>query len=396
MRRLLLLLPVVLTLGCPAGPFTKAAGAYAKVGSESSTALGAAPSLLARSCTRAADVEYVQSRLSRLKFETEGIKLPAEGDYYVPWETWQEKAHPRGLKGGSWKDYCREIDQTGRAFSSAVGALGGYSSALDALVQGSAYEGNDLGKTVDGVNKIVASVSQSESGPSRAVSAIGNALDKFAGVVLRERVEKDLEGYVRVADPEVQRLIVALRAYVAAARLDVEVLLQGQLQLLGTFEKLTGLGEKATIAPCRVGAAPAVVPAAPAEKSELPARSGEKKTEPLRPSPEVASLRQDVEVQRKALVDVCRSLDQLEKTTNAQNLFAFHALALATEEDSRQTRAVLTGFEDVLGHLGVAHAALVKAGQSNEGTDIKALLGTISELTMRLGALQAALARTRK
>ncbi len=394
MRRFLVLLPVVLTFGCSvAGPFTKAAGAYAKVGSESSTALGTAPSLLARSCTRAADVEYVQSRLSRLKFETEGIKLPAEGDYYVPWETWQEKAHPTGLKGGSWKEYCREIEQTGQAFSSAVGALGSYSAALDALVQGSAHEGTDIGKTVDGVNKIVALVNKSESGPSRAVSAIGSALDKFAGGVLRERVEKNIESYVRAADPEVQRLIVALRAYVAAARLDVDVLLQGQLTVLATFEKLTGLGEKATIAPCRVDADPA---AAKGAKGDPGARGGARKAEPPRPSAEVASLRQDLETQRKALVEVCRSLDQIGKTTSAQNLLAFHALALATEEDIRQTRAVLTGFDDVLGHLGVAHAALVKAGQSSETTDLKALLGTISELTMRLGALQAALAQTRK
>ncbi|MEO5730441.1 MAG: hypothetical protein ABI134_33490, partial [Byssovorax sp.] len=174
---------------------------------------------------------------------------------------------------------------------------------------------------------------------------------------------------------------------------DVDVLLQRQLQVLVSFEKLTGLGEKATIAPCRAGADPA---AAKGAKGDPGARGGAGKAEPPRPSAEVASLRQDLETQRKALVEVCRSLDQIGKTTSAQNLFAFHALALATEEDIRQTRAVLTGFDDVLGHLGVAHAALVKAGQSSETTDLKALLGTISELTTRLGALQAALAQTRK
>jgi len=379
MRRFLVLtlVPLLLaTAGCPAGPFTNAAGAYAKVGAESSTALGAAPSLLARTCVKAADVEYLQSRLSRLKFETEGVKLPSPGDYYIPWEAWFEKAHPQGLKGGSWKSYCDEIDLTWKAFGTAVGALGAYSSALGSLVEGSAYEGTDLGKSVDGVNKIVATVSQSESGPSRTVSAIGGALDKFVSVLLRERVERDIEGYVRLADPEVQKLIVALRAYAVAARVDVEAVLQRQLQVVISFEKLTGLGEAATIAPCRVGApSPATLPAA---------------------SPEINALRQDVETQRKALVDVCRSLDQLEKTTNAQKLFAFHALALATEEDIRQTRTVLTGFEEVLGNLGEAHTALVKAGQTKETTDLKALLGTISTLTTRLGALQAALDQTKK
>ncbi len=398
MRRLLALLPFVATLGCVtvAGPFTSAAGSYAKVGADSSAALGAAPSLLARSCVKAADAEYVQSRLSRLKFEAEGIKLPAEGDYYVPWETWQEKAHPMGLKAGSWKDYCHEIEQTGVAFSSAVGALGAYSSALDALAQGSSYEGTDIGRTVDGVNRIVATVSKSESGPSRAVTAIGNALDKFAGGVLRQVVEKDIQGYVISADPEVQGLITALRTYIAAARSDVDVLLQAQLQVIISFEKLTGLGERATIAPCRVDDAVKEPAAAPAGKGDPGARKGEKKAEPQSPSPEIATLRRDVEIQRRALRDVCRSLDQLTKTTNAQNLFAFHALALATEEDMRQTRAVLTGFEDVLGRLGVAHAALVKAGQTKEKTDLKALLGTISDLTIQLGSLQAALAQTKK
>jgi hypothetical protein len=396
MRRLLALLPFVAALGCVAGPFTSAAGAYAKVSADSSAALGAAPSLLARSCVKAADAEYVQSRLSRLKFEAEGIKLPAEGDYYVPWEAWQEKAHPMGLKGGSWKDYCHEIEQTGLAFSSAVGALGSYSSALDALATGSTYEGTDIGKTVDGVNRIVASVSKSESGPSRAVTAVGNALDKFAGGVLRQVVEKDLEGYVIHADPEVQGLLTALRAYVAAARADVDVLLQAQLQVLLSFEKLTGLGERATIAPCRVGAAPAEAAPPPAEKSAAFARKGEKKADPQGPSPEIATLRREVEIQRKALTDVCRSLDQITRTSNAQNLFAFHTLALATEEEMRQTRAVLAGFEDVLGRLGVAHTALVKAGQTKEKTDLKELLGTISDLTTRLGALQAALAQTQK
>ena len=397
MRRLLALLPFVATLGCAAvaGPFTSAAGAYAKVGADSSAALGAAPSLLSRSCVKAADAEYVQSRLSRLKFEAEGIKLPAPGDYYVPWETWQEKAHPMGLKAGSWKDYCHEIEQTGLVFSSAVGALGAYSSALDALAQGSTYEGTDIGRTVDGVNRIVATVSKSESGPSRAVTAIGNALDKLAGGVLRQVVEKDIQGYVISADPEVQALITALRGYIAAARSDVDVLLQAQLQVLISFEKLTGLGERATIAPCRVDDA-AKEPAAPAEKGDPGAKKGEKKAQPQGPSPEIATLRRDAEIQRKALRDVCRSLDQLTKTTNAQNLFAFHALALATEEDMRQTRAVLAGFEDVLGRLGVAHAALVKAGQTKEKTDLKALLGTISDLTTQLGALQAALAQTKK
>jgi hypothetical protein len=167
--------------------------------------------------------------------------------------------------------------------------------------------------------------------------------------------------------------------------------------VIATFEKLTGLGETATIAPCRVGAAAAPVQA---EKSESAApngsKSGNEKVEPPRPSPEIVALRQDAEIQRRALVDVCRSLDQLAKTTNAQKLFAFHALARSTEEDIRQTRSVLTGFEEVLGRLGVAHAALASAGQTTETIDIKALLGTISELVTRLGALQAALAEAKK
>ncbi len=236
MRRLLAFVPVLL-IGCaPAGPFTRAAGAYAKVGTESSAALAAAPSLLARSCLAAADAEYLQSRLSRLKFEVEGIKLP-EGDYYVPWEAWLAKAHPTSLRGGSWKDYCGEIEQTGTAFSSAVGALGAYSAALAALAQGGAYEGTDLGKTVDGVNKIVASLDKSPSGPSTAVGAVGKSLDRFASVILRERVERDIEAFVLLADPEVQNLLVALRAYVAAVRVDVESLLAAQTQSLAGIRR---------------------------------------------------------------------------------------------------------------------------------------------------------------
>lgn len=388
MRRLAAFVPVLL-LGCaPAGPFTGAAAAYAKVGGESATALSAVPSLLGRSCLEAANAEYLQSRLIRLKFETEGIPLP-EGDYFVPWETWLAKAHPTSLKSGSWKEYCGEIEQTGMAFSSAVGALGAYSSALGALAQGSVYEGTDLGKTVDGVNKIVASVSKSASGPSTLVGAIGKSLDKFAGGILRERVERDIEGYVRLADPELQRLIAALRAYVAAARLDVESVLAAQIQVVATVERLTGLGAAATIAPCRVAAASAPAPAPPA-------KADGKKATADRPSPEIATLRQDLETQRRGLAEVCRSLDQLTKTSNAQKLFAFDALALSTDEGARQTRLLLTGFEEVLGHLAVAHAALAKAGQSKQTTDLQTLLGTISELVTRLGALQAGLAQPRK
>ena len=298
MRRLLAFVPVLL-IGCaPAGPFTRAAGAYAKVGTESSAALAAAPSLLARSCLEAADAESLQSRLSRLKFEAEGIKLP-EGDYHVPGEAWLAKAHPTSLRAGSWKDYCGEIEQTGKAFSSAVGALGAYSAALAALAQGGAYEGTDLGKTVDGVNKIVASLDKSPSGPSTAVGAVGKSLDRFASVILRERVERDIEAFVLLADPEVQNLLVALRAYVAAVHVDVESLLAAPAQVLISFEKLPGLGEAATIAPCRVP--PALVEAEKSGKD--------------RASPESVSLRRDLETQRKALGEVCRTLDQL--TTSA-------------------------------------------------------------------------------
>lgn len=393
MRRLLALLPLFPlfpALGCaPAGPFTRAAGAYAKVGTESTAALGAVPSLLARSCLQGADMEYLQSRLSRLKFEAEGMKLP-EGDYYVPWEAWLLKAHPASLHAGSWKQYCGEIEQTGLAFSSAVGALGAYSSALSALALGSVYEGADLGKTVDGVNKIVVSVSPSASEPAKAIGAVGKALDRFAGVILRERVERDIEGYVRLADPEVQRLIVALRAYVAAARIGVEGVLAAQTQVLSTFEKLTGLGESATIAPCWVG------PPEPPPAPPLVEKSGGKKVDPSITAPESATLRREVETQRKALVEVCRSLDLLTKTTNADKLLAFHALALSTDDGARQTRLLLTGFEEVLGHLAVAHTALAKAGQSKETTDVQALLGSISELVTRLSALQAGLAQAKK
>jgi hypothetical protein len=385
-RRLAGLLPVLL-LGCaPAGPFTGAAAAYARVGAESSTALATVPSLLARSCLQAANGEYLQSRLIRLKFETEGIPLP-EGDYLVPWETWLSRAHPTSLKAGSWKEYCGEIEQTGVAFSSAVGALGAYASALDAVAQGGTYEGADLGKTVDGVNKTVALLSKSTSGPSTAVGAIGKALDKFAGVVLRERVERDLQGYVQLADPEVQRLIAALRAYVAAARLDVEGVLAAQLQVVASFERLTGLGAAATIAPCRVAEAPAPAP---------PAKTDGKKATPDKASPEIGTLRRDLELQRRALSDVCRSLDQLTKTTSAQKLLVFDALALSTDEGARQTRLLLTGFEEVLGHLATAHAALAKAGESKQTTDLQTLLGSISELVTQLGALQAGLAQTKK
>ena len=317
------------------------------------------------------------------------MKLP-EGDYYVPWETWLVKAHPTSLHAGSWKEYCGEIEQTGKAFSSAVGALGAYSSALSALASGSAYEGADLGKTVDGVNKIVALVGKSPSGPSTAAGAVGKSLDRFAGVVLRERVERDIEGYVRLADPEVQSLIVALRAYVAAARADVESLLAAQAQVLVSFEKLTGLGEAATIAPCRVP--PAAPAPAEAEKSG-PGRGPVLKDTA---SPETVTLRREVLAQRTALVEVCRTLDQLTKNTNAQRLLAFHALALSTDQGARETRLLLTGFEEVLSHLATAHTALAKAGQSKETTDLKALLGTISELVTQLGALQAGLAQTRK
>ena len=390
MRRVLALLPLFAALGCaPAGPFTQAAGAYARVGTESSVALGAVPALLERTCLEGADVEYLQSRLSRLKFEAEGIKLP-EGDYYIPWETWLSKAHPTSLRAGSWRQYCGEIEQTGQVFSTAVGALGAYSGALGALAQGAAYEGTDLGKTVEGVDKIVVAVSPSASGPATAIGAVGKALDRFAGVVLRERVERDIQGYVRLADPEVQQLIVALRAYVAAARVDVEGVLAGQTQVIVTFEKLTGLGESATIAPCRVG---------PAEAAPAPAtveKSGGKRVERAGDSAESVTLRREVEAQRKALVDVCRSLDQLTKTTNAEKLLAFHALALSTDDGARRTRLLLTGFEEVLGHLAAAHAALAKAGQTRETTDLQALLGTISELVTRLGALQAGLASAKK
>lgn len=386
MRRLAGLLPVLL-LGCaPAGPFTGAAAAYAKVGGESSTALATVPSLLSRSCFDAANAEYLQSRLIRLKFETEGTPLP-EGDYLVPWETWLSKAHPTSLKAGSWKEYCGEIEQSGVAFSSAVGALGAYASALDALAQGGTYEGADLGKTVDGVNRTVALVSKSTSGASTAVGAIGKALDKFAGVVLRERVERDIQGYVRLADPEVQRLIAALRAYVAAARLDVEGVLAAQIQVVASFERLTGLGAAATIAPCRVAEAPAPAP---------PEKTDGKKASPDKASPEIGTLRRDLELQRRALSDVCRSLDQLTKTASAQKLLAFDALALSTDEGARQTRLLLTGFEEVLGHLATAHAALAKAGESKQTTDLQTLLGSISELVTQLGALQAGLAQTKK
>ncbi|MEP7121786.1 MAG: hypothetical protein ABJE95_12780 [Byssovorax sp.] len=378
MRRLAVFLPLVL-LGCaPAGPFTGAAAAYAKVGADSSVALAAAPSLLGRSCLTAANVEYAQSRLVRLKFETEGIALP-EGDYYLPWEIWLTRARPTSVKATSWKDYCGEVEQTGQAFSSAAGALGAYSAALGALASGGTYEGADLGKTVDGVDKIVVSVGKSASSAASVVGALGKALDKLVGVVLRERVERDIEGFVRRADPEVQSLIVALRAYVTAARVDVEGTLAAKIQMIATYERLTGLGAAATIAPCRV-AAPA--PPAPPEG---------KKT-----SPEIGTLRQDLETQRKALAEVCQSLDLLKKTTSAQEIFAFHALALATDEDARQTRLVLTGFEEVLGRLSVAHAALARAGQSKDTTDLQTVLGSISELVTQLGALQAGLAQTRK
>lgn len=386
MRRLAGLLPALL-LGCaPAGPFTGAAAEYAKVGGESSTALSAAPALLARSCLEAANAEYLQSRLIRLKFETEGIPLP-EGDYLVPWETWLSRAHPTSLKAGSWKEYCGEIDQSGVAFSSAVGALGAYASALGALALGGTYEGVDLGKSVDGVNRTVALLSKSTSGPSTAVGAIGKALDKFAGVVLRERVERDIQGYVQLADPEVQRLIAALRAYVAAARLDVESVLAAQIQVVASFERLTGLGAAATIAPCRVAEAPAPPP---------PGKPDGKKATPDKASPEIGTLRRDLEVQRKALSDVCRSLEQLTKATSAQRLLAFDALASSTDEGARQTRILLTGFEEVLGHLATAHAALAKAGESKQPTDLQTLLGSISELVTQLGALQAGLAQTKK
>jgi hypothetical protein len=387
-------LPILASLGCaPAGPFTRAAGAYAKVGTDSSVALGAVPSLLSRSCLEGADVEYLQSRLSRLKFETEGMKLP-EGDYYIPWETWLSKAHPASLRAGSWKQYCGDVEQTGRAFSSAVTALGAYSSALSALAQGSDYDGTDLGKTVEGVDKIVVAVSPSAAGPAKAIGAVGKALDRFAGVVLRERVERDIEGYVGRADPEVQSLIVALRAYVAAARVDVESVLAGQTQMIATFEKLTGLGESAIITPCRVGPAePVPVPVpipVPVDKT------AGKKGEPVKDAPESATLRRELETQRKALVDVCRTLDQLTKTTSASKLLAFHALALSADDGARQTRLLLTGFEEVLGQLAVAHAALAKAGQTKDTTDVQAVLGTISELVTRLGALQAGLATAKK
>jgi hypothetical protein len=373
-------------VGCaPAGPFTKAAGAYAKVGSASSGALATVPSLLTRSCFQAADFEYLQSRLVRLKFETEGVKLP-EGDHHVSWEEWLSKAHPTSLHAGSWQAYCGEIEQTGRAFSSAVGALGAYSSALDALCTGSVYEGVDLGKTVDGVNKTVAAVSGSASGPSRAVSAIGKALDRFAGGILRERVERDLEGYVRLADPAVQDLIVALRAYVAAARADVESVLAAQRQVVVSFEKLGGFGEATTIGPCRIAAA------APVEAE----KSGDRRGEPARASPETVTLRREIEAQRQAMIEVCRTLDALTKTSGAGRLLAFHGLAQAADEDARQTKLVLAGFEDVLAELGAAHAALVKAGQSKDATDLKTALGTISALVADLGALQAGLARTTK
>jgi hypothetical protein len=302
-------LPILASLGCaPAGPFTRAAGAYAKVGTDSSVALGA------------------------------------------------------------------------------------YSSALSALAQGSDYDGTDLGKTVEGVDKIVVAVSPSAAGPAKAIGAVGKALDRFAGVVLRERVERDIEGYVGRADPEVQSLIVALRAYVAAARVDVESVLAGQTQMIATFEKLTGLGESAIITPCRVGPpepVPVPVPV-PVDKT------AGKKGEPLKDPPESATLRRELETQRKALVDVCRTLDQLTKTTSASKLLAFHALALSADDGARQTRLLLTGFEEVLGQLAVAHAALAKAGQTKDTTDVQAVLGTISELVTRLGALQAGLATAKK
>lgn len=152
------------------------------------------------------------------------------------------------------------------------------SSGSCAPIEGQAYSHDFSDFTVKPGEEVLG------SGPSTAVGAIGKSLDKLASVLLRERVERDIEGYVRRADPEVQSLLVALRAYVAAARVDVESVLAGQIQVIAAFERLTGLGAAATIAPCRVGAAAATAP-------EPPGKADGKDAAPDRASPETVTLR---------------------------------------------------------------------------------------------------------
>ncbi len=131
-----LVLPSLFLCGCGQRPFTRAVGTYAQANQESTQSLAAAPAQLVKLCWKSANVEYLQSRLLRLKAESDGVKPPAGNDYYIPWEKWYTEGHPTTAtatgpdgKPPTWTSYCSEVEATGKAFTLALGALKAYADA---------------------------------------------------------------------------------------------------------------------------------------------------------------------------------------------------------------------------------------------------------------------------
>jgi hypothetical protein len=392
MRRLLLALAPLLLAGCP-GPFTRGANAYASATAESAKTLSGAPALLVKSCWKSADVEYLQTRLLRLNAEAKGVRLPSGGDYDVSWEAWREKAHPSLDAKKTWKSYCNEIASTGSAFSTALGGLTAYSGALGALAKDGSYDGADVSKSVDGVNKIVAGLEKSPGGPTKAVGAVGVAFGQFASLILAERVEADIKEYVTKADPLVKALVDALVVYIEAAEKDLDAIASNQNNLLASFELVFGLipGD-APAAPPAPSAAPA---AAPAKANDAPAAKGAKKPAeaelPADARQALAELRREAEENQKTLQLLRSTVALITGAANGSKTIAFYQLALTTRGEIEQTKATLDGMKGVLGGLKGAHAQLLKAGQTAETTDFKTLLGMINDLSSKLQTLKASL-----
>jgi hypothetical protein len=190
-------------LGC-AHPYRDAVGSYATVAGDSIKSLSSIPTTAVTICQKRALARYL-----KLHLNVGTSPLPRWEPYYTV---------PGGADGTlSWKDYCGDIQATGKNLAALLSLLTTYSTAMKSLASSGAWDGTPVKNVTSSLSNLVGA----KTSIGQVLAGLGSPAQQLSVAITAYYADQEIRKFARAADKPIQDLLDGLNRYVIAIETDV-------------------------------------------------------------------------------------------------------------------------------------------------------------------------------
>jgi hypothetical protein len=190
-------------LGC-VNHYRDAVGSYATVAADSIKSLSSIPTTAVTICQKRALARYFKLHLNV------GTSPPP------PWEEYY--AVEKGADGAlSWKDYCGDVQATGKNFAALLTLLTTYSNAMKSLASSGTWDGTSLKTLTNNLSNLAGA----KTSVGQVLSRLASPAQQLGSAIAAKYADIKIPEFARAADGSVQAVLDGLNLYVEAIEKDV-------------------------------------------------------------------------------------------------------------------------------------------------------------------------------